>query len=149
MEVKIVKIVLSLGSNLGDRIHYIQTAYNYISEEIGTIEKKSSFHANDPQGYESKNEFINSCIKVSTKLRPKEVLVRIQSIEEKMGRLKTKTSYEDRVIDIDIIFYGKLICNEPVLKIPHPRYHERNFVLLLLKELGETKDPRPGFITNN
>ena len=66
-----------------------------------------------------------------------------------MGRLKTKSSYEDRVIDIDIIFYGKLICNEPVLKIPHPRYHERNFVLLPLKELGETKDPRPGFITNN
>ena len=57
MEVKIVKMVLSLGSNLGDRIHYIQTAYNYISEEIGTIEKKSSFHANDPQGFESKNEF--------------------------------------------------------------------------------------------
>ena len=59
-------MVLSLGSNLGDRILYIQTAYNYISEEIGTIEKKSSFHANDPQGFESKNEFISNPIKVKS-----------------------------------------------------------------------------------
>ena len=59
-----------------------------------------------------------------------------------MGRVKTKPIYEDRIIDIDIIFYGDLIINEPNLKIPHPRYHERSFVLLPLKELGETNDPR-------
>ena len=59
-----------------------------------------------------------------------------------MGRVKTKPVYEDRIIDIDIIFYGDLIINEPNLKIPHPRYHERNFVLQPLKELGETNDPR-------
>jgi 2-amino-4-hydroxy-6-hydroxymethyldihydropteridine diphosphokinase len=96
-------------------------------------------------GFESQNEFVNTCIKVETKLSCNDVLKSLQSIEKRMGRVKTTHIYEDRIIDIDIIFFGDLIINQPNLKIPHPRYHERSFVLQPLKELGETTDPRLNF----
>ncbi len=142
MAVKLIEMVLALGSNIGDKAQNIDLAYTLIANEIGLITNKSSFFKNPSDGFESQNEFVNTCIKVETKLSCHDVLKSLQSIEKKMGRVKTKPVYEDRIIDIDIIFYGDLIINEPNLKIPHPRYHERSFVLLPLKELGETNDPR-------
>ena len=142
MAVKLIEMVLALGSNIGDKAQNIDLACTLIANEIGLITNKSSFFKNPSDGFESQNEFVNTCIKVETKLSCHDVLKSLQSIEKRMGRVKTKPIYEDRIIDIDIIFYGDLIINEPNLKIPHPRYHERSFVLLPLKELGETNDPR-------
>jgi 2-amino-4-hydroxy-6-hydroxymethyldihydropteridine diphosphokinase len=145
MEVKMIEVVLALGSNIGDKVQNIEAAYTLIANEIGIITKKSSFLKNPSVGFESQNEFVNTCIKVETKLSCNDVLKSLQSIEKRMGRVKTTHIYEDRIIDIDIIFFGDLIINQPNLKIPHPRYHERSFVLLPLKELGETTDPRLNF----
>ena len=145
MEVKMIEVVLALGSNIGDKVQNIEAAYTLIANEIGIITKKSSFLKNPAVGFESQNEFVNTCIKVETKLSCNDVLKSLQSIEKRMGRVKTTHIYEDRIIDIDIIFFGDLIINQPNLKIPHPRYHERSFVLQPLKELGETTDPRLNF----
>jgi 2-amino-4-hydroxy-6-hydroxymethyldihydropteridine diphosphokinase len=145
MEVKMIEVVLALGSNVGDKVQNIEAAYALIANEIGIITKKSSFLKNPSVGFESQNEFVNTCIKVETKLSCNDVLKSLQSIEKRMGRVKTTHIYEDRIIDIDIIFFGDLIINQPNLKIPHPRYHERSFVLQPLKELGETTDPRLNF----
>jgi len=140
-----IEVVLALGSNIGDKVQNIEAAYTLIANEIGIITKKSSFLKNPSVGFESQNEFVNTCIKVETKLSCNNVLKSLQSIEKRMGRVKTTHIYEDRIIDIDIIFFGDLIINQPNLKIPHPRYHERSFVLQPLKELGETTDPRLNF----
>ena len=145
MEVKMIEVVLALGSNIGDKVQNIEAAYTLIANEIGIITKKSSFLKNPSVGFESQNEFVNTCIKVETKLSCNDVLKSLQSIEKRMGRVKTTHIYEDRIIDIDIIFFGDLIINQPNLKILHPRYHERSFVLQPLKELGETTDPRLNF----
>ena len=145
MEVKMIEVVLALGSNIGDKVQNIEAAYTLIANEIGIITKKSSFLKNPSVGFESQNEFVNTCIKVETKLSCNDVLKSLQSIEKRMGRVKTTHIYEDRIIDIDIIFFGDLIINQPNLKIPHPRYNERSFVLQPLKELGETTDPRLNF----
>ena len=140
-----IEVVLALGSNIGDKVQNIEAAYTLIANEIGIITKKSSFLKNPSVGFESQNEFVNTCIKVETKLSCNDVLKSLQSIEKRMGRVKTTHIYEDRIIDIDIIFFGDLIINQPNLKIPHPRYHERSFVIQPLKELGETTDPRLNF----
>ena len=66
-----------------------------------------------------------------------------------MGRKRTKEGYEDRIIDIDIIFYNTQIVDEDGLKVPHPKYHERDFVLIPLNELNFLTDPRQKFQASN
>ena len=79
-----------------------------------------------------------------TKLNPEQVLKELQEIEKILGRKKTKDSYEDRIIDLDIIFYEDLVMKSKNLEIPHPNYQERNFVLVPMLELSDIKDPKTG-----
>lgn len=149
MENKLNKVVLSIGSNIGKREQNLALAYEYVEKHIGHILKSSSFHESPSQGFNSNNDFINSCIAVETYAECKDVLAKIHWIEHSMGRKRTKDGYEDRIIDIDIIFYQDSIINEKDLKVPHPKYHERDFVLIPLKELDFLEDPRIGFQQSN
>ena len=132
-------IYLSLGSNLGDSISVINKAYDLINSTIGTIVSKSSVYTSKAWGFDSENQFYNSCIGVSTKKTPNDVLIISQNIEKQLGRSR-KTSdtnnYSDRVIDIDILIYGKTILSTRDLTIPHPLLHHRNFVLVPLTEIA-------------
>ena len=114
-------------------------------EVHGKIVRSSSFYENPSQGFDSNNDFINSCIAIETIDQCREVLDKIHWIEKSMGRKRTKEGYEDRIIDIDIIFYNTQIVDEDGLKVPHPKYHERDFVLIPLKELNFLADPRQEF----
>ena len=145
MEKELNKVVLSLGSNIGKREQNIVLAYEYVEKHIGKIVKSSSFYENPSQGFDSNNDFINSCIAIETMDQCREVLDKIHWIEKSMGRKRTKEGYEDRIIDIDIIFYNTQIVDEDGLKVPHPKYHERDFVLIPLKELNFLTDPRQKF----
>tara|TARA_B100001287_G_scaffold110802_1_gene93420 strand:- start:5144 stop:5593 length:450 start_codon:yes stop_codon:yes gene_type:complete len=145
MEKALNKVVLALGSNIGKRERNLALAYKYVEKYIGKIVKYSSFFENPAQGFSSNNEFINSCIGLETNLQCREVLDKIHGIEKSMGRERTKEGYEDRIIDIDIIFYNSLIVDEHGLKVPHPKYQERDFVLIPLKELDFLTDPRQKF----
>lgn len=131
-------IYLSLGSNLGDKEGNILRAYALIEQRIGHIVRKSSLHRTEPWGFESSNDFLNSAIAIETSLTPRELLKETQRIEREIGRTaKTSAdgSYQDRLIDIDILIYNDLIIDEPDLQIPHPLMNQRDFVLKPLKEI--------------
>ena len=131
-------IYLSLRSNLGDKEGNILRAYALREQRIGHIVRKSSLHRTAPWGFESSNDFLNSVIAIETSLTPHELLTETQRIEKEIGRTK-KTSadgtYQDRLIDIDILIYNDLIIDEPDLQIPHPLMNQRDFVLNPLKEI--------------
>ena len=145
MEKKLIKVVLSLGSNIGERKKNLLLAYQHIENHIGKIVKFSSYYENPSQGFDSDNDFMNTCVGIETSYQCQEVLDKIHWIEHAMGRKRTKKGYEDRVIDIDIIFFGDQIIRQHGLKVPHPKYHERDFVLIPLKELDFMADPRQKF----
>ena len=139
---KIVKqVVIALGSNLGEKKSNILQAISFIEKTIGKIEKVSSFFENPAAGFESENDFVNACLICNTVLSPLDLLSQLKEIEFQMGRIKTKNSYEDRVIDLDIIFYGNQKLKFENLIIPHPKYLERDFVLLPISELINYQDP--------
>ena len=130
-------VYLSLGTNLGDKERNIAEAINKIGELIGDVVRQSALYATKPCGFESGNGFINAAVCVETELSPRQLLAMTQQIERSMGRTeKSKDGvYHDRLIDIDILLYGKLHINEPDLKIPHPLMNERDFVMIPLKEI--------------
>ncbi len=130
------KAILSLGSNLGDRVHYINKAINSL-ENIPKLEllKISSYYETEPYGVnEVQNKYINCCVKLNTSLNSSELLGVCLGIESALGR-KRDYKFCPRTIDIDLIAYGNEVKNEENLILPHPRLFERAFVLVPLKEI--------------
>jgi len=137
--VKSVKSVcfLSLGTNLGNKQENLKIAILHIAKKVGKIIAQSSIMETEPWGFVSKNTFLNMVIEVETNLPPLEVLKETQKIEKLMGRIeKTHDAYQDRIIDIDIIFYDDVILDTPELKLPHPLFHKRDFVVKPLCEIA-------------
>ena len=133
---------LSLGSNIGNREQTLQTALQRIEQEVGHVDRCSSFFYSEPWGFESKNGFCNLCCRVETELAPLEVLRRTQEIEKALGRTHKSVDghYADRTIDIDLIkvYDGKgeeILMSESVLTLPHPLWEQRDFVKLPLAEI--------------
>ena len=128
---------LCLGSNIGDKVSYLQQAVKMLTANgLVTVVRSSAFYETEPWGNKNLDWFVNSVIEVKTKLSPHELLDLCKNIEIQMGREKTSSKeYEARKIDIDIIFYGDLIIDEQDLKIPHEHMHERAFVIVPLLEL--------------
>lgn len=138
------RVFLGLGSNLGDKVWNLQEAIRLIGERVGTVTRQSSFIETEPWGFESEHTFLNAAICCETEKTPREVLLLTQQIERDLGRTKKSTSlltpsllpsYQDRTVDIDILLYDDLRLDEPDLKIPHPLMHERDFVMIPLKEI--------------
>ena len=140
------QVYLGLGANLGDREALIAQAIELIGKRVGKVIRQSSLIETEPWGFESENKFLNGVILCETTLTPRRLLKTTQSIERTLGRKKKSTdsrllspvSYTDRPIDIDILLYDDLTVDEPDLKIPHPLMHERDFVMIPLKELLTT-----------
>lgn len=123
---------LSLGSNLGDRWALLCTALDLIEERVGAISTLATFIETAPWGFDSNALFLNTAVAVLTSLSPEQLLQETQQIERLLGRNYKRAigeSYRDRPIDIDILFYGNVIIDQPLLQIPHPLLHKRNFVL--------------------
>lgn len=132
------KLYLALGSNLGDRDAWLDSAERLISMRIGPIRAKSSRLQNVAEGFVSVNEFLNEVIEVDTYLSPLEVLYASNEIERELGRTvkSVDCNYHDRTIDIDMIYYADVVCSTPELTLPHPRMVERRFVLSPLCEIA-------------
>jgi len=144
---------LSLGSNLGNCEQTLQTALQQIEQEVGHVDRCSSFFYSEPWGFESTHGFCNLCCRVETELMPLEVLHKTQEIEKALGRTHKSVDghYADRTIDIDLIRVfdkeGKeiklainhqpsAISDEPQwLTLPHPLWEQRDFVKLPLAEI--------------
>lgn len=129
------KAVISLGSNLGNKKNNLDTAVNLICEFSPILLRSKIFHS-EAWGYQSNNSFLNTGVVIKTKLNPYELLKKLKKIEFKMGRLPNqKDTYEDRLIDLDILLYENIIINNNELIIPHNKIKERKFSLLILKDI--------------
>ena len=128
---------LCLGSNIGDKVGNLQQAVKMLTTTgMVTVVRTSAFYETEPWGNKNLDWFVNAVIEIKTKLSPRELLDLCKNTEIQMGRKKsTSSDYEARNIDIDIIFYGDLILDEPDLKIPHEHMQDRAFVLVPLLEL--------------
>ena len=127
---------LCLGSNIGDKVGYLQQAVKLLtlSGKV-TVVRTSALYETEPWGNKDLDWFVNGVIEVKTKLTPRELLELCKNTERQMGRTPSEKKYEARIIDIDILFYGDLIIDEPDLKIPHEHLHERAFAIVPLLEL--------------
>ncbi|MEA1974328.1 MAG: 2-amino-4-hydroxy-6-hydroxymethyldihydropteridine diphosphokinase [Bacillota bacterium] len=128
------KAYLSLGSNIGDSKENIIKAYDIIENNDVKIIKKSSFYETDPYGYEKQDAFINSVIKVETKLNHYELLEVCHVVEKELKRKKI-IRWGPRTIDVDILLFNDIILNDVKLIIPHKEMKKRAFVLIPLLEI--------------
>lgn len=137
-------VYLSLGSNLGDRVGFLQQATSLLSAitEIKIV-STSSFYESEPWQMNSENWFVNAVVQISTTLSPEKLLAECQRIEYQLGRKKKDVSingnkiYKDRTIDIDILFYDNKIINTPDLTIPHKFFHKRAFLMVPMLEIAQ------------
>lgn len=130
-------VYLSLGSNLGDRLHYMRKAVELIDHHLKMfVIKQSSFYETVPVGYEKQDKFINMCLEIQTSLSPIQLLKELQKIEFELKR-KRLVRWGPRTIDIDILLYEDVSIEQVILTIPHPRMTQRQFVLIPLRELND------------
>ena len=134
-------VYLGLGSNLGCRRANLDQALLRISEisrghtQAGIrVVRASSVYETEPWGLADQGLFLNQVLETQTAISPHDLLDEIKALEKDLGR-ETGVRYGPRVIDIDILLYGDAVVDEPELQIPHPRLHQRAFVLVPLSEL--------------
>ena len=130
-------VYLSLGSNKGDRIGYVQQAAGLLAalDDIKII-RTSAFYETEPWNMNTETWFVNAVLEIKTQLTPRDLLTECMRIETQLGRTKRNNpDYEDRTMDIDILFYNNEIINEDNLIIPHKFVHLRAFILVPLLEL--------------
>jgi len=128
---------LGVGSNLGDRVLNIRRALQYLEDNKGVfVQKCSDLYEIDPKGGpRNQPAFLNAAVKIKTILNPFQLLEKLKSIETSLKRKKTK-KWGPRTIDLDILFYDKLIFQSQDLSMPHPLLHQRYFVLRPLSEIA-------------
>lgn len=129
------EIYILLGTNLGDRQANLSTAKTQILQKIGPILTESKIYETAAWGLTDQPNFLNQVIEIETKLSPSVLLKTILAIEKKMGRIRTQ-KWGERLIDIDILYFGKEVINQENLKIPHPYLQERRFTLVPLVEVA-------------
>ena len=134
--------LLSIGANIGERLENIEKAIEYISSSgIFSGIKSSSIYETEPVGYLNQPWFLNTVVSGSTKIPADLLMGIIKNIEEVIGRTQ-REKWHEREIDIDILLYGNEIYKSDNLTIPHPRMHERRFVLVPAAEIaGEIVHP--------
>jgi 2-amino-4-hydroxy-6-hydroxymethyldihydropteridine diphosphokinase len=138
-----VTAYLGLGANLGDRLGNLQRAVDLLGQQPGvTVVRSSRVYETEPVGGPPQPPFLNAALEISTELSPHELLSACGGIENEMGRVRV-VHWGPRPIDIDILTYDETTIDEVDLQVPHPRMHERGFVLAPLAELTEDP-PLPG-----
>ena len=127
-------VYLALGSNLGDRLSNLKDAITSLSPQMD-VKAKSHVYETPPWGYENQEPFYNQVLKARTYLAPEQLLKHLKRLEVALGR---KPSFQNgpRLIDLDMLFYDDLVMNTSVITLPHPRLHERGFVLLPLMDIA-------------
>ncbi len=128
-------IYLLVGTNLGNRSDNLNLALQKISELIGNILQTSSIYETAAWGKTDQPDFYNLALEIATTKDPREVLNLLQSIEKEMGRIRVER-WEERIIDIDILYFSDQIINSPQLTVPHPEIPNRRFTLEPLNEIA-------------
>lgn len=128
-------VYLLLGSNIGDRLTYLQETIKLLEAYAGNVFAVSSVYETAPWGKHDQPAFLNQAIGLHTSLPPAEMLDRIHTIEQKAGRQRVE-KWGQRIIDVDILFYGNEVLNLDKLTVPHPLIAERRFTLVPLCEIA-------------
>lgn len=128
-------IFLGIGSNIGNREENLSEATARIEELTGSRVISSSIYETEPWGFQS-NSFLNIVVKVKTNIIPTVLMKELLAIENDMGRVRTDHKFSSRVIDIDILIYNCRVIVQKNLVVPHPRMHERRFVLVPMCEIA-------------
>ena len=129
-------VYLGIGSNLGDREMHLTRAIAGIEAGIGSVIKSSRIYESEPVGFESGHRFLNQCVCVETTLSPDELMTGILEIESSLGRIRADKGYADRTLDMDVLLFDGLVIHTHRLVVPHPRLHQRRFVLQPLSEIA-------------
>jgi 2-amino-4-hydroxy-6-hydroxymethyldihydropteridine diphosphokinase len=128
---------IALGSNLGDREAHLAAAIAALrglpSTEVDSI---SAVYETDPVGPPPQDPYLNAAVRVTTRLDPRDLLDRLHGIEESRGRPRSRVRSSPRTLDLDLLFYGGERIEEAGLVVPHPRLHERPFVLEPLRDVA-------------
>lgn len=134
---------LGLGSNVGDRLANLRGAVELLADTPGVrVVRSSRVYETDPFGGSPQPDFLNAVLEVETDLAPRALLERCLEVEVELGRVRDER-WGPRTLDVDVLTYGEERVDEPGLTIPHPRMHERAFVLVPLTELV-ADPPLPG-----
>ena len=128
-------VFLGLGSNLGDRGANVQQALTDLERWGVKVILSSSLYETEPVGNIDQPRFLNMTVKASTDRSPEDLLTVVLSIERSLGRVR-RGKWGPRTIDVDILFYGDRVVGESGLVIPHPRLHDRRFVLEPMNEIA-------------
>lgn len=128
-------VALGLGANLGDPLATIERALAGLEAAGVVIRARSAAYRTAPWGGVEQPDFVNLCVLGMTRLGPRDLLDAIRKIEARLGR-ERRERWGPRLIDIDILFLGDAVVDEPDLTIPHPRLTERGFVLVPLAEIA-------------
>jgi 2-amino-4-hydroxy-6-hydroxymethyldihydropteridine diphosphokinase len=132
----VARAYIGLGSNLGDREATLRGALARLNAAHGiSVLEVSSFRETEPVGFTDQPRFVNAVAAVETELEPRQLLEALLAIERAMGRTRDGPRFGPRTIDLDLLLYGDAVVDEPGLRVPHPRMHERTFVLEPLSEL--------------
>lgn len=127
-------VYIALGSNLGNRLANLKNAVSNLAPQL-TIKKRSPVYETPPWGYTEQPAFLNQVIKAETYQEPQPLLGHLKRLESALGR-EANFQNGPRLIDLDILFYDDLILDSPPLVIPHPRLHQRAFVLVPLNDVA-------------
>ncbi|NOY98014.1 MAG: 2-amino-4-hydroxy-6-hydroxymethyldihydropteridine diphosphokinase [Chloroflexi bacterium] len=127
-------VYLALGTNLGDRLANLRAARNALAPDVRVL-AGSPVYETPPWGYADQPVFLNQVVRAETGLGPGALLTYLKKLETELGRTAS-FRYGPRRIDLDILFYDDLALETPALVIPHPRLHERAFVLVPLSDLA-------------
>ncbi len=128
-------IYILLGSNLGNRFENLQQARHRVHTLAGTVLRASSLYESEAWGETQQPDFLNQVLEIAPRLSHEALLQTLQSIEKQMGKHKIG-KWRERLIDLDILYYGNRIVRTHELTLPHPQIQYRNFTLLPLCELA-------------
>ena len=130
-----IDVYLLLGSNLGDRHSFLSKAIGLIDIDIAPVKSVSSVYETQSWGKTDAPDYLNQVVFLQTALPAQSILKKILNIELQLGR-KREEKWGSRIIDIDILFYGDAIIDEPDLHVPHPEMHKRRFTLEPMAQLA-------------
>jgi 2-amino-4-hydroxy-6-hydroxymethyldihydropteridine diphosphokinase len=144
-----IRAYIGIGSNLNDPVAQVKEAI----EELGVLPDtilvdRSSLYSSKPMGPQDQPDYVNAVVAIDTLLSPGDLLQRLQRIEELQGRERGGEQWGPRIIDMDLLMYGRKVIDTDELKVPHPGMHERDFVIIPLAEIaGNVSIPGHGVLT--
>jgi 2-amino-4-hydroxy-6-hydroxymethyldihydropteridine diphosphokinase len=133
----VTRAYVGLGANLGDRERMLRAAVDALAAEEGIeVVSVSTLRETEPVGVGEQPRFLNGAAELETTLTARELLDRLLPVEQRFGRVRIPGEHGPRTLDLDLLLYGDEVIDEPGLTVPHPRLHERRFVLEPLAELA-------------